>query len=151
MGTFERWLSIPETNIFAPKNGWLEYFNFLLGRPISRCELLVSGRVAFLKRTVKVTEKWPEGMVFFWETRLSKIGIRPIFRGEVLVLGSVFQAKFLDDPCWSRWMANLFCLWVIFQYENFMLFQRLPNYSLRIQTPPYNRIDGLNPFLRIGL
>ena len=34
-----------ETNIFAPKNGWLEYDPFLLGRPIFRGELLVSGRV----------------------------------------------------------------------------------------------------------
>ena len=36
---------LPETNIFAPKNGWLEYDPFLLGRPIFRGELLVSGRV----------------------------------------------------------------------------------------------------------
>ena len=31
-------LTLPETNIFAPKNGWLEYEPFLLGsRPIFRC------------------------------------------------------------------------------------------------------------------
>ena len=36
----------PETNSkFAPKNGWLEYKPFLLGRLIFRGELLVSGRV----------------------------------------------------------------------------------------------------------
>ena len=29
----------------APENGWLEYDPFLLGRPIFRCELLVSGRL----------------------------------------------------------------------------------------------------------
>ena len=37
--------TLPETNIFAPKNGWLEYDSFLLGRPIFRGEVLVSGRV----------------------------------------------------------------------------------------------------------
>ncbi len=28
--------TFPETNI-APKSGWLEYYTFLLGRPIFRC------------------------------------------------------------------------------------------------------------------
>ena len=37
--------TLPEPKIFAPKNGWLEYDPFLLGWPIFRCELLVSGRV----------------------------------------------------------------------------------------------------------
>ena len=37
-------LTLPETNI-APENGWLEYDPFLLGRPIFRGELFVSGRV----------------------------------------------------------------------------------------------------------
>ena len=37
--------TLPETNVFAPENGWLEDDPFLLGRPIFRCELLVSGRV----------------------------------------------------------------------------------------------------------
>ena len=32
-------LTLPETNIFAPENGWLEYDPFLLGK------LLVSGSV----------------------------------------------------------------------------------------------------------
>ena len=36
--------TLPETNI-APENGWLEYDRFLLGWPILRGELLVSGRV----------------------------------------------------------------------------------------------------------
>ena len=30
-------ITLPETNIFAPRNGWLEYDPFLLGRPIFRC------------------------------------------------------------------------------------------------------------------
>ena len=31
----EKWVKLPETNSkFAPKNGWLEYDPFLLGRPI---------------------------------------------------------------------------------------------------------------------
>ncbi len=30
--------TLAETHIFAPKNGWLEYKPFLLGRPILRCE-----------------------------------------------------------------------------------------------------------------
>ena len=30
-------ITLPETNI-APENGWLEYYRFLLGRPIFRCE-----------------------------------------------------------------------------------------------------------------
>ena len=29
--------TLPETNIFAPENGWLEYDCFLLGWPIFRC------------------------------------------------------------------------------------------------------------------
>ncbi len=28
--------TLPETKMFAPKNGWLEYDPFLLGRPIFR-------------------------------------------------------------------------------------------------------------------
>ena len=38
-------LTLPETNIFATENGWLEYDRFLLGWPIFRGELLVSGSV----------------------------------------------------------------------------------------------------------
>ena len=38
-------VALPETNIFAPGNGWLEYKPFLLGWPIFRGELLVSGTV----------------------------------------------------------------------------------------------------------
>ena len=39
-------VTFPEkTNIFALKNGWLEFFCFLLGWVISRGELLVLGRV----------------------------------------------------------------------------------------------------------
>ena len=40
--------ALPETNIFAPENGWLEYDRFFLGWYIFRGELLdllVSGRV----------------------------------------------------------------------------------------------------------
>ena len=37
--------TLPETNIFAPENQWLEYCP---GRPIFRCKLLVSGSVHFL-------------------------------------------------------------------------------------------------------
>ena len=35
--------TLPETNIFAPENGWLEYDRFLLWWPIFRGKLLVSG------------------------------------------------------------------------------------------------------------
>ena len=38
-------VTLPETNIFAPKNGWLEYDRFLLGFGLFMGELLVSGRV----------------------------------------------------------------------------------------------------------
>ena len=38
--------TLPETNIFAPANGWLEYDCFLLGiLPIFSGQLLVSGSV----------------------------------------------------------------------------------------------------------
>ena len=37
-------ITLSKTNI-APENGWLEYNRFLLGRPIFRGELLVSGSV----------------------------------------------------------------------------------------------------------
>ena len=37
--------TIPETNIFAPENGWLEDDPFLLGWPIFKGELLVLGSV----------------------------------------------------------------------------------------------------------
>ena len=41
------WLlgTLPETNIFAPENGWLVQIIFLLGWLPGRCELLVSGSV----------------------------------------------------------------------------------------------------------
>ena len=38
-------ITLSETNIFAPENGWLEDDPFLLGRSIFRGELLVSGSV----------------------------------------------------------------------------------------------------------
>ena len=38
--------TLPETNIFAPENGWLEDDPFLLVWPMFRGELLVSGRVS---------------------------------------------------------------------------------------------------------
>ena len=38
--------SLKLTAIFAPKNGWLEYDPLLLGWPIFRGKLLVSGRVS---------------------------------------------------------------------------------------------------------
>ena len=37
--------TLPETNILPPENGWLEDDPSLLGCPIFRGELLVSGRV----------------------------------------------------------------------------------------------------------
>ena len=42
-------VTLPETNIFAPKNGWLEYDPFLLGFGLFSGvnSLLVSGRVIF--------------------------------------------------------------------------------------------------------
>ena len=46
--------TLPKTNI-APKNGWLEYDRFLLGWPIFRGELLVSGRVIVHSLSIKVT------------------------------------------------------------------------------------------------
>ena len=42
--------TLPETNI-APKNGWLEYYTFLLGRPIFR------GYVSFRECTEKKRKK----------------------------------------------------------------------------------------------
>ncbi len=42
-----RMTTLPETNI-ASENGWLEYYWVLLGWPIFRSELLVSGRVDIL-------------------------------------------------------------------------------------------------------
>ena len=44
-------ITLPETNIFAPKNGWLEYKPFLLGRPIFRG--YVSFREGKLDNTVE--------------------------------------------------------------------------------------------------
>ena len=46
-------ITLPETNI-APENGWLEYDRFLLGWPIFRGELLVSGRLH--KKSSAVTD-----------------------------------------------------------------------------------------------
>ena len=51
--------TLPETNI-APENGWLEYDRFLLGWPIFRCELLVSGSVSLDDLY------FPALLVFFW-------------------------------------------------------------------------------------
>ena len=42
---FDKGITLPETNIFAPENGWLEYDSFPFGKPkIFRCDLLVAGR-----------------------------------------------------------------------------------------------------------
>ena len=38
IASYQFFVTLPETNIFAPENGWLEYDRFLLGRPIFRCE-----------------------------------------------------------------------------------------------------------------
>ena len=41
----QRKTTLPETNSkFAPKNGWLEYKPFLLGRPFFRGKMAVSFR-----------------------------------------------------------------------------------------------------------
>ena len=38
-------ITLPETNVFAPENGWLEYSLPIGFRPIFKGETLVSGRV----------------------------------------------------------------------------------------------------------
>ena len=46
VGIFFRIGTLPETNIFEPENGWLEYDPFLWGWPSFGGEPLVSGRVS---------------------------------------------------------------------------------------------------------
>ena len=46
--------SLLQTNIFAPENGWLAYDCFLLGKPIFRGKLLVSGSVYYTMRMENV-------------------------------------------------------------------------------------------------
>ena len=60
--------TLPETNIFAPENGWLEDDRFLLGWPIFRGELLVSGRVFFFE-----TPKISGDRTFELRDRLQKL------------------------------------------------------------------------------
>ena len=53
------WLAkstLPETIIFAPENGWLEYHRFLFGWPIFRGKLLVSGGVSQSSKCTKLNE-----------------------------------------------------------------------------------------------
>ena len=55
-GSFFIQATLPETNILAPENGCLEYERFLLGWPIFRGELLVSGSVWYFKRGILYLE-----------------------------------------------------------------------------------------------
>ena len=46
----------PETNIFTPENGWLEWMNFLLGPgPISGGKMAVSFRECMFFSTLKMS------------------------------------------------------------------------------------------------
>ena len=68
---FYWWITLPETNIFAPENGWLQYDRFLLWWPICRGELLVSGRVngkfnwkiVWKLKHPMIIQQWPLMMV----------------------------------------------------------------------------------------
>ena len=78
-GVFCCWYTLPETNCkFAPKNGWLEYDCFLLGWPIFRCELLVSGsvKVVLLKPSQVITQLGATPMnilrMLFWNPHPKK-------------------------------------------------------------------------------
>ena len=71
--------TLPETNIFAPKNGWLEYKPFLLGWHIFRGELLVSGRV------VSGYSK-PPHLFQLWSSAIWKGSHNPILRGRKLTM-----------------------------------------------------------------
>ena len=52
-------IALPETNIFAPVNGWLEYDRFLLGWPIFR------GHVSFRECKVsKILQPARTGLFF---------------------------------------------------------------------------------------
>ncbi len=48
----------------APTNGWLEYKPFLLGRPIFRGKLLVSGRVLLVLISSATSAYQPKESVF---------------------------------------------------------------------------------------
>ena len=75
----------PETNSeFTPENGWLEYARFLLGWPIFRGELLVSGSVIL--------------MVFFYQERFLEVELVRYYAGfdytpEVLTASSSLKKK----------------------------------------------------------
>ncbi len=56
--------SYPPWNNIAPENGWLEYDRFLLGWPIFRGELLVSGSVTHIAHTYNPVFKF-----HLWDTR----------------------------------------------------------------------------------
>ena len=57
-----KWKSFPqigrkcssETNIFAPENGWLEYYPFLLGFGLFSGAMLVSGSVAIVSLSLSL-------------------------------------------------------------------------------------------------
>ena len=51
--------SLPETNVFAPENGWLEYDSFLCGWPVFGGELLVSRRVAAIYKPFRPFGRGP--------------------------------------------------------------------------------------------
>ena len=51
--------SLPTTNMFiAPENWWVWNITLILGNPIFRCELLVSGRVVFMNFAM-ITSRGP--------------------------------------------------------------------------------------------
>ena len=92
--------SLTETNIFAPENGWLKYDRFLLGWPIFRGELLVSGRV----RSPKLTFSPPEHRVFSPKRKAFEKSSSPIpFSGATLWL-------FVSRVVWVVWVIRKKCL-----------------------------------------
>ena len=55
-------ITLPETNIFASENGWLEYYFPFGFRPIFRGELLVSGSVVQYLRTIYDTNTYTQSI-----------------------------------------------------------------------------------------
>ena len=82
-------ITLPETNMFEPENGWLEEDRFLLGWPIFRGELLVSRRVISTRVSCWTWSYLVRKLVYF--TYLRDVNNLYLYRGDLIHLLSTMD------------------------------------------------------------
>ena len=101
-------VTLPETNIFAPKNGWLEYDPFLLGfRPIFR------GYVKVNFREGSSTNHWVP--LLFLPKCLTRYGSSKVWHVDAEVATPIWPSR-----AWALWVND-----VDVQPSKFEMFQSI--------------------------